>query len=58
MHREYGLSVENNITGIQLKSFKSRSIEDVEESTRLNFQLEFSEIHVWSLSINFVEARV
>jgi len=46
VHREHGLSIENNITGIQLKSTKSRSTEDVGESTRLDFQLEFSEIHV------------
>ncbi|KAK7275854.1 hypothetical protein RIF29_16980 [Crotalaria pallida] len=46
VHREYGLSVENNITGIQLKSLKSLYMEDVGESTRLDFQLEFSEIHL------------
>lgn len=38
--------VENNIMGIQLKGSKSRSIEDVGESTRLDLQMEFSEIHV------------
>lgn len=37
---------ENNIMGIQLKTIKSRSIEDVGESTRLDIQLDFSEIHV------------
>ncbi|XP_027353731.1 protein SABRE isoform X2 [Abrus precatorius] len=46
VHREHGLSVENNITGIQLISTKSRSTEDLGESTRLDFQLEFSEIHL------------
>ncbi|KAL3014219.1 hypothetical protein AAZX31_06G094300 [Glycine max] len=46
VHREHGLSVENNIMGIQLKSTKSRSTEDLGESTRLDFQLEFSEIHL------------
>ncbi|KAI9106951.1 hypothetical protein K1719_022479 [Acacia pycnantha] len=46
VHRELGLSIENNIMGIQLKSTKSRSTEDVRESTRLDFQLEFSEIHL------------
>lgn len=46
MHRELCLYIENNITGIQLKSTKSRSTEDVGESTRLDFQLEFSEIHL------------
>ncbi|RDY04424.1 Protein SABRE, partial [Mucuna pruriens] len=47
VHRERGLSVENNITGIQLKSTKSRSTEDLGESTRIDFQLEFSEIHLF-----------
>ncbi|KAI4337581.1 hypothetical protein L6164_015978 [Bauhinia variegata] len=46
VHWEHGLSVENNIMGIQLKSIKSRSTEEVGESTRLDFQLEFSEIHL------------
>ncbi|XP_061371719.1 protein SABRE isoform X2 [Gastrolobium bilobum] len=46
VHRESGLSIENNIMGIQLKSTKSRSTEDVGESTRVDFQLEFSEIHL------------
>ncbi|XP_061345729.1 protein SABRE-like [Gastrolobium bilobum] len=45
-HREYGISVESNITGIQLESIKSRSTKDVGESTCLDFQLEFSEIHL------------
>lgn len=47
VHREYDLSVENNIMGIQLKSIKSQSSEDVGETTRLDVQLDFSEIHVW-----------
>ncbi|KAI4307517.1 hypothetical protein L6164_030695 [Bauhinia variegata] len=47
VHRERGLSVENNIMGIQLKSIKSLSTDDVGESTRLDFQLEFSEIHLF-----------
>ncbi|KAL5844517.1 hypothetical protein ACOSQ4_010475 [Xanthoceras sorbifolium] len=46
VHREHGLVVENNIMGIQLKSSKSRSTEDVGESTRLDVQLDFSEIHL------------
>ncbi|RZC15868.1 Protein SABRE isoform B [Glycine soja] len=46
VHREHGLYIENNIMGIQLKSTKSRSTEDLGESTRLDFQLEFSEIHL------------
>lgn len=37
---------ENSIMGIQLKSTKSRSIEDVGESTRLDVELDFSEIYV------------
>lgn len=56
MHREHGLSVENNIMGIQLKSTKSRSTEDLGESTRLDFQLEFSEIHVCSVTVYFARA--
>ncbi|CAJ1974051.1 unnamed protein product [Sphenostylis stenocarpa] len=46
VHREHGLSIENNIMGIQLKSTKSRSTEDLGESIRLDFQMEFSEIHL------------
>ncbi|KAH9605088.1 hypothetical protein KSS87_000957 [Heliosperma pusillum] len=45
-HQGQGLSVENHIKGIQLKSIKSRSSEDVGESTRLDIQLDFSEIHL------------
>ncbi|WOG92852.1 hypothetical protein DCAR_0312129 [Daucus carota subsp. sativus] len=36
----------NNISGIQLKSTKSRYIEDAGESTRIDIQLGFREIHV------------
>ncbi|KAF3634478.1 Protein KINKY POLLEN, partial [Capsicum annuum] len=46
VHREVGLIVENNIMGIQLKGTKSRSFEDVGESTRVDVQMEFSEIHL------------
>ncbi|KAJ8551108.1 hypothetical protein K7X08_000478 [Anisodus acutangulus] len=46
VHREVGLMVENNIMGIQLKGTKSRSFEDVGESTRVDIQMEFSEIHL------------
>ncbi|GAV66856.1 Fmp27_GFWDK domain-containing protein/Apt1 domain-containing protein [Cephalotus follicularis] len=46
MHREHGIAVENNIMGIQLKSMKSRCTEDVGESTRLDVQMDFSEIHL------------
>ncbi|KAK2394597.1 protein SABRE [Trifolium repens] len=45
-HCEYGISVENNITGIQFSSVKSRSNKDIGESTRFHFQLEFREIHL------------
>lgn len=38
--------------GIQLRILKSRSSEDVGESTRLDVQMDFSEIHVW-ISIFF-----
>lgn len=38
--------VENDIMGIQLKSTKSHCSEDVGESTRLDIELDFSEIHV------------
>ncbi|KAJ8541282.1 hypothetical protein K7X08_002098 [Anisodus acutangulus] len=46
VHREVGLMLENNIMGIQLKGTKSRSFEDVGESTRVDVQMEFSEIHL------------
>ncbi|KAJ7965889.1 Golgi-body localization protein domain isoform 1 [Quillaja saponaria] len=46
VHCEHGLFVENNIMGIELKSIKSRSTEDVGESTRLDVQMDFSEIHL------------
>ncbi|OIT20883.1 protein sabre [Nicotiana attenuata] len=46
VHREVGLMVENNIMGIQLKGTKTRSFEDVGESTRVDVQMEFSEIHL------------
>ncbi|CAK9163638.1 unnamed protein product, partial [Ilex paraguariensis] len=46
VHRVHDLAVENNIMGVQLKSVKSQTIEDVGESTRLDIQLDFSEIHL------------
>ncbi|XVE95166.1 hypothetical protein REPUB_Repub02eG0072900 [Reevesia pubescens] len=46
VHHEHDIVVENNIMGIQLKSIKSRSTEDVGESTRIDVQLDFSEIHL------------
>ncbi|KAL2317608.1 hypothetical protein Fmac_031484 [Flemingia macrophylla] len=55
VHSEHNLYAENNIMGIQFKSIKSRPAKDVGESTRLHFQLEFSEIHVWSVSIDLLK---
>ncbi|KAK1432241.1 hypothetical protein QVD17_09136 [Tagetes erecta] len=46
VHKEHGIVVENNITAVQFKSIKSRSVEDVGETTRLDLQLDFSEIHI------------
>jgi hypothetical protein len=48
VHQEHDLVVENNIMGIQLRSIKSRSAEDVGESTLIEVQMDFSEIHVWA----------
>ncbi|XP_057773183.1 protein SABRE-like [Salvia miltiorrhiza] len=45
-HRGYGLLVENNIRGIQLKCMKSQAVEDLGESVRLDVQMEFSEIYL------------
>ncbi|CAH1443357.1 unnamed protein product [Lactuca virosa] len=46
VHKEHYIVMENNIMGIQLKSVKSRFVEDIGESTRLDLQLDFSEIHL------------
>ncbi|KAF2299809.1 hypothetical protein GH714_003547 [Hevea brasiliensis] len=46
VHREHDLVIENNIMGIQLKSIKSLCTEDMGESTRLDVQMDFSEIHL------------
>ncbi|KAL8487833.1 hypothetical protein ACS0TY_024229 [Phlomoides rotata] len=46
VHRGCELVVENNIRGIQVKCTKSRSVEDVGESVRLDVQMEFSEIYL------------
>ncbi|KAI3760743.1 hypothetical protein L1987_51142 [Smallanthus sonchifolius] len=46
VHKEHSIVMENNIMGIQLKSVKSRFVEDIGESTRLDLQLDFSEIHL------------
>ncbi|KAG7657824.1 FMP27 C-terminal [Arabidopsis suecica] len=47
VNREHDLLAENNITGIQLRIVKSKSFEDTGESTRLDVQMELSEIHVF-----------
>ncbi|XP_023643806.1 protein SABRE isoform X2 [Capsella rubella] len=47
VNREHDLLAENNITGIHLRSVKSKSFEDTGESTRLDVQMELSEIHVF-----------
>ncbi|KAM6552475.1 hypothetical protein CsatB_013237 [Cannabis sativa] len=46
VHREHNIVVENNIMGIQLKSIKSQASEDAGDSTRIDVQLDFSEIHL------------
>ncbi|XP_042988908.1 protein SABRE isoform X2 [Carya illinoinensis] len=46
VHHEHDIDVENNIMGIQLKIIKSRFSEDVGDSTRLDVQMDFSEIHL------------
>ncbi|XVE55625.1 hypothetical protein DITRI_Ditri03aG0173700 [Diplodiscus trichospermus] len=46
LHQKHDILVENNIMGIQLRSTKSRAVEDVGESTCLDIQLVFSEIHL------------
>lgn len=45
-HGGCNVIAKNNVSGIQLKSTKSRSIEDVGESSRLDVQLDVGEIHV------------
>ncbi|KAJ0735220.1 putative FMP27, GFWDK domain-containing protein [Helianthus annuus] len=44
VHKEHCVVMENNITAVQFKIIKSRSFED--ESTRIDLQLDFSEIHI------------
>nr|XP_043614487.1 protein SABRE-like [Erigeron canadensis] len=43
VHKEHCVTLENNITAIQFKSIKSPS---VGETTQLDLQLDFSEIHI------------
>ncbi|CAN8244859.1 unnamed protein product [Cochlearia groenlandica] len=47
VNREHDLLAENKITGIQLRSVKSNSLEDTGESTRLDVKMELSEIHLF-----------
>ena len=54
VYRLHHLVVQNNIMDIKLESIKSRYIEDVGESTRLDILMNFSEIHVrMQLSMDF-----
>ncbi|CAI9116131.1 OLC1v1017206C1 [Oldenlandia corymbosa var. corymbosa] len=56
LHRGHDLAIDNNIMGIQLKSIKSRSVDYLSESTRLDVQLDFSEIHLFrDAGISMVE---
>ncbi|GMH14036.1 hypothetical protein Nepgr_015877 [Nepenthes gracilis] len=48
VHQGHDLLVENHIMGIQLRSVKSQSNEDVGESTHVDVQLDLSEIHLLS----------
>lgn len=45
-HKEYAVVLDNSITGIQLKSIKSQSSDDTGDNTRIDVQMDFSEIHV------------
>ena len=45
MHKQHNLFVKNSIRGFKFKSIKSPSSEDV-ESTRLDIEVDFSEMHV------------
>ncbi|KAJ4966887.1 hypothetical protein NE237_018736 [Protea cynaroides] len=45
-HRGQDLVIENNVMGIHLRSSKSVFNEDMGESTRFDFQMDFSEIHL------------
>ncbi|XP_058081672.1 protein SABRE [Magnolia sinica] len=47
VHRGQNIFVENNVTGIHLRSSKSQSFEESGETTsRLDVQMDFSEIHL------------
>ncbi|CAI0545806.1 unnamed protein product [Linum tenue] len=45
LHQEHNLLLKNNIMGFKFKCLKSPSTEDV-ESTRLDIQMDFSEMHL------------
>ncbi|XP_047320032.1 protein SABRE-like [Impatiens glandulifera] len=47
VHKGHNLVIDNNIMGMQLKSVKSKSIQDGGESTHFDIQLDFSEIHLF-----------
>ncbi|XVF62725.1 hypothetical protein PTKIN_Ptkin09bG0031000 [Pterospermum kingtungense] len=47
VHGQFDIVVENNVMGIQLKSIKSRSTENVGESTLLDVQLDVIEIQLF-----------
>ncbi|KAL9684811.1 hypothetical protein QQ045_022252 [Rhodiola kirilowii] len=45
-HKEYDIVLDNNIMGIQLKSIKSLSSDDIGDNARIDVQVDFSEIHL------------
>ncbi|KAL8166129.1 hypothetical protein V2J09_007628 [Rumex salicifolius] len=47
VHHEQDLFAENEIMGVQLKSWKSQTTEDGGESVKLDVQLDLSEIHLF-----------
>ncbi|KAK9109067.1 hypothetical protein Sjap_017127 [Stephania japonica] len=47
VHWGQRLSAESNVMGIQLRSSKSQSNEDIGENTRFDVQMDFSEIHLF-----------
>ncbi|KAK4742107.1 hypothetical protein SAY87_000108 [Trapa incisa] len=54
VYQEHNVSLDNKIVGIQLRCTKSRSSEDAVESTHLDVQMNFSEIHILRESITSV----
>nr|XP_018450276.1 PREDICTED: protein SABRE-like isoform X1 [Raphanus sativus] len=47
VNQEHDLFAENNVTGIILRSIKSKSVEDAGEITRRSVQMELNEIHLF-----------